>query len=224
MTSTQPTEVMVLCDFDGTATPLSVIDELFREFADPCWMELAAAWERREISTPQGIPTAFGTVTASRADMEALLDSIPLDAALPDLIEFCRKRGYGFAIVSDGLTWYIRYVLNRHGIGDIPIYSNEIHFEPAGFRFSFPWYDARTPLRGTCKAAIIERLRAEGAKVVLIGDGQTDSEAAEVADLVYAKDSLLEYCRERGIPAISFSTLQDVLSNWREPWAGPRAI
>ncbi len=220
MTSRRAPEVVVLCDFDGTATPLSVIDELFREFADPSWMELAAAWERREIGTPQGIPYAFGTITASRADMEALLDSIPLDPALPDLIVFCEQRGYGFAIVSDGLTWYIRYVLDRHGIGDIPIYSNEIHFEPAGFRFSFPWYDARTPLRGTCKVAIIEHHQEEGAKVVLIGEGQTDSEAAEVADLVYAKDSLLEYCRARDIPAIAFSALQDVLNNWKVPGAG----
>lgn len=217
MTSTQTPEIVVLCDFDGTATPLSVIDELFHAFADPSWMELAAAWERREISTPQGIPHAFGTVTATRAEMEALLDSIPLDPALPDLIELCQRRSYGFAIVSDGLTWYIRHVLDRHGIGDVPIYANEIHFEPVGFRFSFPWYDACTPLRGTCKVAIIQRLQSEGAKVVLIGDGQTDSEAAEVADLVYAKDTLLKHCRERGIPALGFATLQDVLNSWREP-------
>jgi 2-hydroxy-3-keto-5-methylthiopentenyl-1-phosphate phosphatase len=217
MTSTQTPKVVLLCDFDGTATPLSVIDELFREFADPSWQELAAAWARREISTPEGIPCAFGTVKATRAEMEALLDSIPLDPALPDLIEFCQQRGYGFAIISDGLTWYIRYVLDRHGIADVPIYSNDIHFEPDGFRFSFPWYDAQTPLRGTGKMAIIQRLQADGAKVVLIGDGQTDSEAAEVADLVYATNSLLEYCRGQGIPAIAFSTLRDVIDNWREP-------
>jgi 2,3-diketo-5-methylthio-1-phosphopentane phosphatase len=215
-TPTSPA-VVVLCDFDGTATRHTVINELLETFADPDWQKLAEAWERREITTPQGLPRCFDHVKATRTEMEAFLDTIPLDPAFPDLVDFCRRKGHGFAVASDGLSWYIRYILAAHGIHDVTIYANEIEFEPQGFRLSFPWYSPTTPLRGTSKAAIIRRYQASGAKVVFVGDGLTDIEAAPVADLVYAKNGLLAHCRDQGIPAIPFSTLHDVLASWRDP-------
>jgi 2,3-diketo-5-methylthio-1-phosphopentane phosphatase len=209
--------VVVLCDFDGTATPHTVINELLETFADPAWRDLAEAWERREISTPQGLPLCFGYIQATRSEMESFLATIPLDPAFPDLVDFWRKEGYGFAIVSDGLAWYVRYILEGHGIHDMTIYANEIAFEANEFRISFPWYSPETPLRGTSKVAIMRRYKARGAKVVFIGDGLTDIEAAPLADLVYAKDGLLAHCRREGIPALAFSSLRDVLNGWREP-------
>jgi 2-hydroxy-3-keto-5-methylthiopentenyl-1-phosphate phosphatase len=209
--------LVVLCDFDGTATPHTVINELFETFADPGWQDLAKAWERREITTPQGLPLCFGHVRATRAQMEAFLATIPLDPAFPDLVDLCRSKGYGFAVVSDGLSWYIRYILEAHGILDVTIYANEIEFEPQGFRLSFPWYSPETPLRGTSKLAIIRRYQAADAKVVFIGDGLTDMEAAPVADVVYAKNGLLAHCREQGIHATAFSNLREVLAIWRDP-------
>jgi 2-hydroxy-3-keto-5-methylthiopentenyl-1-phosphate phosphatase len=217
MPSKSSPAVVVLCDFDGTATPHTVINELFERFADPAWQDLCDAWERREITTPQGLPLCFGHVKATRAELESFLGTIALDPAFPDLVELCRSKGHDFAVASDGLTWYIRYVLENHGIHDLTIYANEIEFEPHGFRLSFPWYDPVTPLRGTSKVAIIRRYQAKGAKVVFIGDGLTDIEAAPVADLVYAKDGLLAHCREQGIPALAFSTLRDVVDGWSEP-------
>ncbi len=217
MATTPSPAVVVLCDFDGTATPHTVINELLETFADPAWRDLAEAWERREITTPQGLPLCFSHVKATRAEMESFLATIPLDPAFPDLVGFCRKKGHGFAIASDGLSWYVRYILESHGIHDVTIYANEIAFEAHGFRLSFPWYSPETPLRGTSKVAIMRRHQAQGAKVVFIGDGLTDIEAAPVADVVYAKDGLLAYCRDEGIAALAFSTLRDVLDGWKDP-------
>jgi len=209
--------VVVLCDFDGTATPYDVINEILAHFADPAWLELAKAWERQEIGTAQLLRLAFSHVRASRAQMEALLETIPLDPAFPELVSFCQSQGYTFAVASDGLVWYIRYILDGHGIQNVPIYANEIRFDEHGFQLSFPWYSPQTPLRGTSKVAIIRQYQDGDCKVVFIGDGQTDIEAAPVADLVYARADLLSYCQAQGIPAIAFSTLRDVLVNWREP-------
>ena len=52
---------------------------------------------------------------------------------------------------------------------------------------------------------------------MFIGDGLTDVEAAEVADVVYARAGLWKYCRERDIPAIEFSDLADLLTKWTIP-------
>lgn len=216
--SAQPRpDVAVLCDFDGTATPHIAIDMLYREFGSPACLEITQRWERCEISTPEEIQSCFATITASRTEMETFLASLSLDPGLPDLVSLCRQQGYRFAIVSDGLTWYINYILNRHDIHDVTIYANEIHFGPDGFRFSFPWYRPETPLRGTSKPTIVRRYQAEGAKVVFIGDGLTDVQAAEAADVVYARAGLWTYCREHHIPAIEFSDLADLLTKWTIP-------
>lgn len=217
--SAQPRpDVAVLCDFDGTATPHIAIDMMYQEFGSPDCLKITQRWERGEISTPEEIRLCFATITASRDEMEAFLASLSLDPGLPDLVSLCRQQGCCFAIVSDGLTWYINYLLNRQGIYGVPVYANEIHFEPEGFRFSFPWYRPETPLRGTSKPAIVRRYQGEGKRVVFIGDGLTDVEASEVADVVYARAGLLKYCRERDIPAIEFSDLADLLTKWTIPW------
>jgi 2-hydroxy-3-keto-5-methylthiopentenyl-1-phosphate phosphatase len=50
--------------------------------------------------------------------------------------------------------------------------------------------------------------------VVFIGDGLSDLEAVHVADQVYARDELLEYCREEGIPATGFTDMEDLIQKW----------
>ena len=44
--------------------------------------------------------------------------------------------------------------------------------------------------------------------MVFIGDGLSDLEAVHVADQVYARDELLEYCQEKDIPAIGFTSME----------------
>lgn len=207
--------IAVLCDFDGTATPCNVTDMLYHQFAAPSCLEMVKRWERGEIGTREEMAACFATVTASRAEMELLLNSVPLDPAFPDLLEFCQHRGYHFAVVSDGLAWYIRYILDRHGVHNVQVYANEIQFGSDGLRLSFPWYSPSSPLRGTSKLALAQRYKAEGLQVVFIGDGLSDIEVVEAADILYARASLLDYCRERHILAIPFSSLSEVLNDLR---------
>ena len=53
--------------------------------------------------------------------------------------------------------------------------------------------------------------------MVFIGDGLSDLEAVHVADQVYARDELLEYCQEKDIPAIGFTSMEELIQKWKEP-------
>ncbi len=206
--------VAVLCDFDGTIVPCDTLDLIYRKFAQPPCDQLNRQWIRGEISTRQELEGCFATIKASRAEMESALVAIPIDLAFTAFLDFCGQRGYRFAILSDGVDWIIHFILERHGIDGLTIYSNELRFEADGLRVSFPFFDPESPLRGVSKPAIIRRHQAEGFKVVFVGDGLTDIEAVEVADIVYARDKLLQYCRERGIDAVSFSGFADLMAKW----------
>ena len=52
--------------------------------------------------------------------------------------------------------------------------------------------------------------------MIFIGDGHSDRAAAEVADEVFAKHSLAEYCRQRGINYQEYETFDDVLKQLQD--------
>jgi 2,3-diketo-5-methylthio-1-phosphopentane phosphatase len=158
---------------------------------------------------------SFATVHASRVEMESELAKVDLVPGVPDFISMCTEHGYPFAIVSDGLQWYIEYILQRHGITDIPIFSAQIHFKPDGFRFSYPWFDPAVPLRATSKPSIIRRYQENGSKVAFVGDGTSDFEVVGIPERIYARRKLAEYSRSQGVPAIEFTDFYDLLSKWQ---------
>lgn len=216
MATEQYSSVLVFCDFDGTITDRNVGDLLYERYS-ASGLEMAERWERGEIGTRQEFELSFATVTASREEMEKTLAKVPFDEGFAQIVELCRRRGHGLAIISEGLDWYIDAILSAHGIDGIPSYCNLIHFERGRFRFEFPWFDDETPLRGVCKPKILRTLREAGWQLVYIGDGLSDREAVRVADVVYAKDHLYRYCQAEGIPATRFYTLAQVATQWRDP-------
>jgi len=215
MNITRAQNLAVLCDFDGTITHSDVLGILYDEFAGPECQELVKKWFQGEISTPAEIQGCFASMRATRGELEKALDPVQLDPHFSDFVSFCREREFAFAVLSDGLSWYIGYILRRHGISDLTIYANEIEFTPQGMFIRSPWYRPNTPLRGTSKPAIIKQYQAEGHTVVFIGDGPSDVEAVEVADVVFAKGRLVEYCRAKGVPFTSFNNFSDLMQHWQ---------
>lgn len=206
-------QIAVLSDFDGTICPTQMMTYLYEKFAD-VGSKYEEQWEKGEISTQQEIEMTFETVHASRVQMEASLLEVALDPGFPNFLKLCRVREYEFAIVSDGLSWYIKYLLARDGIFDVPIFANLIHFEDEGFRFEYPWFDSSCPMRAVCKSEVIRRYKSEGTKVIYIGDGVSDYEAVGVADVIYATGNLASYCKSIGYPAKEFLNFETLLAEW----------
>jgi 2,3-diketo-5-methylthio-1-phosphopentane phosphatase len=209
-------KIAVLSDFDGTITTNNVLNSLYEKFAAPSYRETLERWNRGEISTMEEIETVFDTVSASRAEMESFLDMVELDPGFPSLFIYCREAGSKFVIVSDGLRWYIEYIMRHHGIQEVAVYACEIHFERGGYRFSYPWFDPSTPLRSVSKSTIVRDYQSWGYKVVFIGDGVSDFEAAQVADIVYARDVLLDYTKDHEIQALEFSNMGDIIGDLKK--------
>ncbi len=203
--------VTVLCDFDGTITPSDLADFIFRRFA-ACGLFYSRQWAQGLIDTRQEILQTFATISAGPEEIAAALAEITIDPTFPDLVDFTRQNRLELAIVSDGLDWAIEAVLKAHGVQGLPIYSNHVIFEDGRMTCEFPWYDPSTPLVGVCKPLLVRRYRQDGGQVIFIGDGRTDREAAIEADLVFARASLAQYCREQGIAALGFDNFSQICS------------
>ena len=201
----------VLIDFDSTATKINVLDTLYENFGDLSYHIYMERWSRGEISTKEEIESIFATFTASRDEMEFFLTTIELDPGLNTLIEVCRKDNIEFAIVSDGLRWYIDFILEHNHLYGIKVYASELIFKEDGFEFEYPWSNPAYPLRSTAKPEIVKRYQSKDLKVIFVGDGLSDVEVLGIADIVFAKDALLENARLMGNQVNIFEDLIDVV-------------
>lgn len=196
----------ILCDFDGTIAVDDVTDALLNRFADPAWEAIETRWRAGEIGSRECMRQQVALVDASLADVDALLDGLPIDPAFPAFVAEARRRNMPVQVVSDGLDYAIRRILSRHGLDDLPVRANRLlHDGARGWKLESPHaHVACSTASGTCKCAI-----ARGhARVLMIGDGQSDFCVAGEADFVFAKQRLITHCRQAGIfhrPIIDFT-------------------
>lgn len=202
----------VLVDFDGTACLHDVAEHLLTSFGDTAWPEYDEAWERGEISGRAAVDTQDRLLRADRETMlEYATGHCPLDPTFPEFVRWARARGTDVTLVSDGFGFYIEPILARAGLADLPVITNEQVFgsdgRVAGLRF--PNGNAACIGCGTCKMQAVLNARRLG-PVAFVGEGSSDRYGALYADIVFAKDALVGYCRADGVPFLPWSDFDDV--------------
>ncbi|MGH9325742.1 MAG: MtnX-like HAD-IB family phosphatase [Terriglobia bacterium] len=216
---------IVFCDFDGTITLADVTDEILGRLARPAWHEIEQLWTMGQIGSRECLERQLAMVETSAKELNALIDSIPLDPGFVNFVRFVHQSAVPFIVVSDGLDFVIRRVLAHAGLHSRG--RNGIHFYSSAGRLvngrlsvSFP-HAAKECVHGcaTCKPVVIRRLKGKHWPVIYVGDALSDRHAVEEADFVYARRPLLDFCRERDIPSRPFRTFADVeraLAKWLE--------
>jgi 2,3-diketo-5-methylthio-1-phosphopentane phosphatase len=214
--TSQQTPILFL-DFDGTISERDAVDAILEEFADARWLAVEEEWKAGRIGSRECLRAQMALVRATPAEVNALLDSIRVDRGFVALLETCAALRVPIHIVSDGLDYCIRRVLAGAGarvaraMKGVRVFSNRLQFERGYWRVERPLF-AEDCAHGcaTCKPAVMRRLNQACAPAVFVGDGLSDRYAAECADLVFAKEKLAAYCRERGIAHVAFDDLGKV--------------
>ena len=206
----------VLTDFDGTITRTDVAEDILEAFAPHEWWSIEEEHRARKIGTRETMVRQFALVRAKEADMLRFVDEhVALDETFPPFVAACRERGISVEIVSEGLDFYLRHLLERWRI-DVPARTNRTTFEGDRVRISYPYADPTCNLCGTCKLRRLFDLRVAGYHVAYVGDGHSDLCPAVEADLVFAKKELADLCREEAIDFIPFDTFADVRREMEE--------
>ena len=206
----------MLTDFDGTITRTDVAEDILEAFAPHEWWSIEEEHRARKIGTRETMVRQFALVRAKEADMLRFVDEhVALDETFPPFVAACRERGIPVEIVSEGLDFYLRHLLERWRI-DVPARTNRTTFEGDRVRISYPYADPTCNLCGTCKLRRLFDLRVAGYHVAYVGDGHSDLCPAVEADLVFAKKELADLCREEAIDFIPFDTFADVRREMEE--------
>jgi 2-hydroxy-3-keto-5-methylthiopentenyl-1-phosphate phosphatase len=216
----------VVCDFDGTATTEDIGDQVSIRFAGHGhWRAAEDRYAAGEFPFAQLLRAIFAPVTASAAEIAAFAAerAVLRDGFVPFLAD-CQARGRPFVVCSAGLDVYIEPVLARLPADlrrHLWLRANEGRCSPQGMAVAFHGGGAFDCGRcGFCKGAVVRQLQAAGRRVVFLGDGTADRCGARAADRVFARRSLVRWCREEGIAFDPFESFAEVQA--RFPGEPPR--
>lgn len=206
----------VFVDFDGTITRQDVGNAFFREFGGDICAQHVAAYKAGEISAKELFRrevSAIGVLDESRA--ETFLRGQRIDESFKGFVDFCRARGIGLHIVSDGLDYYIARILSYNGIGDVSFFANRLDVVRengmARLAIGFPHDDAECTRCACCKRNIMMTLSGDDDIIAYVGEGYSDRCPAQYADIVFAKDELQKFCQESNISYLLYSSFDDVV-------------
>ncbi len=202
-------------DFDGTLVEPNVAVELVGRFAPDGSrvarevdeelhqgkITLREAWERQAALLPW---SQVGAMT------DYVVREVPLRLGARELLELLRDHAVPVVVLSGGLDFYIRAILERERL-DLRFLSDiAVRTGNGGLRVEHPHGHPVCRQCGICKAQAIDGPVPPAERTIFVGDGSTDRFAAEVADVVFARRRLLRYCEARGIPCYPFEDFRPV--------------
>jgi 2-hydroxy-3-keto-5-methylthiopentenyl-1-phosphate phosphatase len=215
-------------DFDGTISVADVGDVMFETFGGAQSTEAVAAYRDGRLSAVECFrkeSAACGDF--SKGELDAFLDRQLIDPTFSAFVSFCRSRDIRHCIVSDGMDYYIRRILQRHGLGDVPFFSNQLGLVPAANDLvtmvpAFPYTDETCDRCACCKRNHMLSLTADEEIIVYVGEGYSDRCPVRFADIVFAKDELRVFCLQENISCYEYGSFADITERMAQLLDAPK--
>lgn len=203
--------MQVFCDFDGTISVVDTTDRVLSRLAAPEWEAIEADWVAGRIDAATCMRRQVALIGGAQAELDAVLDEVELDPGFAAFAAWCVDHDIALTIVSDGVDYFIRRILARHDLADLPIISNRLAGE-AGARLLDQPFRREGCAAGSgvckCEAAAARATRAQ--PIVYVGDGRSDFCVSHRADVLFAKGKLADYAAGRGQVHHVYETFHDI--------------
>jgi 2,3-diketo-5-methylthio-1-phosphopentane phosphatase len=211
-------KLVLISDFDGTISKKDffymVIDTLLKDKTDAL-----APWRdylNGKIKHIDALTGIFSQIHLTQQELDEFIFTIEVDSFFYDTAKYCMDKNIPFYICSAGTNYYIKKrisdTLQKYNITLISndaTYSQQDGMKLVAPPETSPYYNANT---GISKQAIVQKLKDEGFFTIYAGDGKPDFKSAQIADVVFAKDMLLELCRQKSIETKPFKNFNDILN------------
>jgi 2,3-diketo-5-methylthio-1-phosphopentane phosphatase len=203
--------VHIYSDFDGTITTKDTLVFLATTIGGGEKMveTIGRLIREGDLTLRDAIAAEMRSIRAPFGEAEELLrKNITLDPGFRTFVSYCEDAGIPLTILSAGFEQLIDLFLSSKEFPGLKILANRLKVdEQVGWQCEFR---DKTEF-GHDKSKVLEDARKRGEYVIFIGDGFSDRAPARVADEVFAKHRLAEYCEAQGIFCHEYKTFHDVL-------------
>ncbi|AOY06976.1 2-hydroxy-3-keto-5-methylthiopentenyl-1-phosphate phosphatase [Bacillus subtilis] len=210
MTTRKP---FIICDFDGTITMNDNIINIMKTFAPPEWVALKDGVLSKTLSIKEGVGRMFGLLP-SRLKEEItsfVLEDAKIREGFREFVAFINEQEIPFYVISGGMDFFV-YPLLEGIVEKDRIYCNHASFDNDYIHIDWPHSCKGTCSNqcGCCKPSVIHELSEPNQYIIMIGDSVTDVEAAKLSDLCFARDYLLNECREKNLNHLPYQDFYEI--------------
>lgn len=199
---------IVFCDFDGTITAIETFAGMLKEFAPELSAQLMPEMYSRKLTLREGVRQLLESIPSKRyAEIIEYAATKPVRPGLRELIDFLNDCGIPFIVISGGLRDMVETVLDRHQLIEKVASIYALDIDPNGDRLKVHSdFEGDTEL--VAKVQVMEQYVAT--QKIAIGDSVTDINMALQADLVFARDRLIDYLEAENKPYIPWNDFFEI--------------
>ena len=211
------TSFAVLSDFDGTLVTVDIPEHILKVSVGDSYLVYDHLYLQGKISLEECIKKEYSLITWSEHEILTEVDRVTSFRPNADkFVRFCLQNGIIFGIASAGIDFTIRHLMRkmldgRFDENEIHVFVGESKASSRGLKIRFKKYDNSDAL--DLKDDALKTLKANGNKVIYIGDGSSDFGAIRAADLrITVKGSVLsDFCRKNNLSYLEFDDFLEVI-------------
>ncbi len=206
-------DIKLFIDFDGTITIKDVGEEIFKRFGkEQIVNRIIEDLLIDKISSRQCWDQLCESVdNITEQELSDFINTLEIDPTFIPFVEFCKENNLEIIVLSDGFDFYIERLFNKAGLTGIKYYSNKLFLNEDGrLSAAYPHFDIDSPTSANCKKNHIINHSSDDDYTIYIGDGNSDKEAAQYCDFIFAKNGLLKFCSKEKIGFYPFNNFDDV--------------
>lgn len=204
-------------DFDGTMSKKDFYLRYAEGHLSTLDAKLVAEYRAGKLTSYDYLNEMLRKIDAPEEEIRSHIDDLEMEEHIAETVQFIKDTGGDFTVISAGSTLYIRPVLDRLGLFEVPLFANEGEFIERGMEMRVPDDDRFfCSFYGINKAAVVESLKSNYTTTIYAGDGSSDLRAAKLCDLRFAKRSLARRLDKEGISYHPFETYHDIFLKLKE--------
>lgn len=211
--------MLIISDFDGTVSSRDTNTHIARTLSPGVVAALDGRLAARELTVRDVLGAEFGHVTASLDEVVSLAIEVPLREGFTEFLDAADAAGHRVVLLSSGFRQIIEPMLAHAGVaGRVPLIANDIEFTGSGASITWRDLPACAICGEACKRHEVGLLRdgllmtgEPHEDVVFIGDGLSDRCGADVADRIFARDSLADWLDTQGVAWEAWNTFHDIV-------------
>ena len=212
-------KIYIFLDFDGTITQNDLTDVIFKKYGD--FDGTLAKLINKDISIfdywkefAYALPEDF-----AKNGLNEIIENEQIDAYFANFLDLCNDKNIPIAITTDNFDLITKPFLQAKLSHDIyknnienNIYCNKLFKDKSNYGPQFPYANENCQcMSAVCKRNVILSSTPDDSIVIYIGDGFSDFCAAEVSDIIFAKNTLAKYCSEKRIPHYTYKSFFDIV-------------